>query len=239
MGDKTLQKAVALLLLLKNRLGKTSVINNASQNQIARVAGVSPSTISRYLPLWQELGFVVWQGKRSDMLVVKRLSSKTDHRNYDVQRLDYSSFKSLYHSFRDFLFLIVQSRKDYIKRMIRIATNPNWNENFKAARKTCKRYAKMYRGDETETYHEFGLSYKCIAQKLGFCAKTAQNIVSDTIKRRWCRKFTHYSWTILRGVMGMFVNGFTFTTRNYGFVVEANTYEMSHYWHLVLIDGKK
>lgn len=226
-------------MLLKDRLGKTSSIPDFSINKAAKIAGVSPSTIKRYLPIWESNEMIEFQGSQKDVLVVKRLSSSTKHRNYVVDRLDFSSFKRLYNSFRDFLFLIIQSRKDFIKRILRIATNPRRGEDFRAAKTDCKHYVRLSKGDLTPIYHEFGLSYKRIAKKLGFCVKTAQNIVSDTIHRRWCKKKTHYQATYLQNVNGMYVEGFTFTTQHYGYVVSANTYAMSRSWGMVLIGGKK
>ena len=239
MGDKTAQKSVVLLMLLKNRLDKTSSIPKASQNKIASLLNVSPSTVKNYMPIWEDMGLVEWRGKDMKVFVVKKLYSSTKHRNFDMKRLDFGSFKNLYQTFRSFLFLIANSRKEFVKRLIRIANEPRKGEDFKKAKKDCNRYARQTRGEDGYTYHEYGFSYKGIGRILGFCARTAENIVSLAIKKRWCDKEQHYKWTKLPGVCRMFVEGFTFTTMNYGCVVAANTYPMKRSILMAIIGGKK
>ena len=61
--------------------------------------------------------------------------------------------------------------------------------------------------------------------------------VDFAVKRRWCRKFNNYDWTFMPGVNKMYVDGFTFTTMNYGFVVMANTYTLDRNICMALIGG--
>ena len=233
MGDTTMQKAVVLLLLLKKRI-VTSAIHEFSINKAAIIAEVSPNTIKRYLPIWEGMGMVDYQGVNSDILVMKKISSSTKHRNYAIDRLDFSSFKRLYNSYREFLFLVIQSRKDYVKRLLRIAHDPRRGEDFKGARKACRQYAKTKAGEKTAIYHEYGLSYKKIARKIGVCVKTAQKIVSGTIKKRWCCKQRNFISFLLPSVNKMEIDGYTFTTHNYGYIILANTYTVSRSWGMAL-----
>lgn len=237
IGDKAAQKAVSLLLLLKSRLGKTSSIKNASLNKIAGISGCHPNTIKRYLSLWVEMELVEWQGKNKDILVVKKLHSKNKKKNVCIEKLDYSTFKDLLHTMRALLFLVLQSHKSFIKRLIRVATNPKRGEDFKRARKLSESYAVRENGELK--YKEHGFSFKKISEKLGYCTKTAQKIVKTAINRHWCNKTRNYERQLLPNVCGMYVEGYTFTTRNYGYRVYANTYELSPYWYGILLDGKK
>ena len=234
MGNKTNIKAVSLLLVLKRNLGKTSSLCHASQNKIASCCGVSPSTIKMYMPVWLRLGLVEWRGKNKDVFVVNKMSAKTSHRNVDLSRLDMSSFWKVYKSLRSFLFLIILSCKDLVKRMIRTATDSDDLSEVKKARKFCNRYAKREKDKDFE-YNEFGISLRKIGQKLGFCKRTAESIVDFAVKRRWCRKFNNYDWTFMPGVNKMYVEGFTFTTMNYGFVIKANTYSLNRNICMALI----
>lgn len=237
MGNKTNIKAVSLLISLKSRLDKTSTIQKASQNKIAETAGVSPNTIRRYLPIWLRLGLVEWRGKNKDVFVINRLSSKTKHRNIDLARLNFKDFKRVYETFRSFLFILALSCKEYVKRMIRTVSNSCDANEIKEARKSCNRYAKRDESDEL-CYNEYGMSYRKIGEKIGFCKRTAEKIVSLAIKKKWCRKETHFEWTSMPGVNCMYVEGFTFTTKDYGFVVKANTYTLNKNICLALIGGK-
>lgn len=237
MDNKTAHKAVSALMLLKNRLGKTSSIKKASVNKIANTAGMSPSTIKKYMPLWEEMNLVEWQGAKKDVLVVKRLSSKTRHRNVKTDKLDFSTFKNLYKTLRSLLFLLLNSHKSFIKLLLRVANSPKRGENYKKARKLSEYYA----GRDTDgkfRYKEYGLSYKTIAKRLGYCTRTAERIVNFTVAKKWCRKKTHFIRQYMKNVCGMHVEGYTFTTRNYGYKVLANTYEESRYWYGILLDGK-
>lgn len=238
MGRKTNIKAVSLLIDLKSRLDKTSAIHKASLNRIARIAGVSPNTIKNYLPIWLRLGLVEWRGKDSDVFVINRLSSKTRHRNIDISRIDTKNFKTIYENFRSFLFLLILSCKGFVKRMIQIANTSKNPEEVKMALKSCNRYAKRNQNKQLE-YVEHGISYGKIGQKLGFCRRTAEKVVKLACKKRWCMKNNNYDWCSMPGVNGMYVEGFTFTTQDYGFVVRANTYTLNRKISMALIEGKK
>ncbi len=239
MGNKTDQKAVVLLMLLKSRLGITSSLSNASINKIAACAGVSPTTIKRYIPIWTAMGLVEWRGHNNNVFVVRRMASSTRHRNIIVRSLDFTSFKGLYQSFRSFLFMIANSRKEFMKRLIRIANDPQKGEDYKSARKSCNHYARMEKGDNGYVYHEWGFSYKGIGKALGFCARTAEKIVDFAIKRQWCVKKRHFKATFIPNLIASYLDGFTFTTRNFGFVVSANTYANTPVYDMAIIDGKK
>ena len=239
MGDKTAQKAVSLLMLLKKRLDKTSSLHDASYNKIAAILNISPTTVKKYIAIWEEYDLIEWRGKNHNVFVVKKLSSSTKHRNLDVHRLDFSSFKNLYNTLRSFLFLVANSRKDYVKRLIRIVNNPRKGEDFKEAIKGCKKYADRRPNEKGFVYKEFGLSYKRIGKILGFCSRTAENIVNLALQKHWCKKERHFDWDFLPGVNRMYVEGYTFTTTNYGFKVSANTYANSRGWGMALIGGKK
>jgi len=237
MGKKTNIKAVSLLIGLKRRLDKTSAIHKASLNKIAKVAGVSPNTIKVYLPIWLRLGLVEWRGKHKDVFVINRLSSKTRHRNIDISRIDMKDFKTIYENFRSFLFLLVLSCKGFVKRMIQIANTSDDVEEVKMALKSCNRYARRNQNKELE-YVDYGISYWKIGQKLGFCRRTAEKVVKFACKKHWCRKYNNYEWWSMPAVNGMYVEGFTFTTQNYGFVAHANTYKLNRNIGMALIEGK-
>lgn len=237
LGNKTNIKAVSLLIALKRNLGKTSSLENASQNRIAAAAGVSPNTIKKYLPILERLGFIEWRGKHHDVLVVNKISTRTRHRNIDISRIIEKSYKKIYENLRSFLFLLILSCKSFVKRVIQIANTSKDSEEVKSALKSCNRYAK--RNDQKLLeYREWGISFSKIGQKIGFCKRVAEDIVNLAIKKRWCTKQRNYEWYSMPGVNRMYVEGFTFTTMDYGFVVHANTYSVNRCILMALIDGK-
>lgn len=239
MGAKADIKALALLMLLKERLGITSSLKKASINKIAAKAGVSPSTIKRYMAIWEHWGIVEWRGSRHDVFVVKKMSSSAKHRNLELNKLNFKNFKILYDHLRSFLFVMANARKEFVKRMIRIVTNPRRGEDWKKAKKSCNHLVVTKDNEKGFVYKEYGFSYKGIGNALGFCARTAEKIVDFAIGKHWCKKERHYDWSFLPNVCGMYVEGYTFTTRNYGYIIKANTYEAAPFLRMALIGGKK
>lgn len=192
------------------------------------MARIHTETFKKYLPIMVDMGLVRFDGKNNEHLVICCMRSKHKARNVDIHRFSFKSFKSVYNSLRAFLVLILQQRKDYVARTLQIARNPRKGQDFNSARKAVKRLVRQ--GVLKSVYDnvkELGLSYKRIAKEVGVCVRTAERVVFFALQKRWCRKQTHFLRVEMRGVNRMYVEGFTFTTRNYGFIVSANTYTLS------------
>lgn len=239
MGDKTMQKAIALALLFKHYADNNQCLRQATCYKLAKMVNASTNTISKYLPIMERSGLIERQGRCKDIIVVKNIVSRTKHRNMVLlKKLDFSSFKNLFYSFRALLFIVKQSYKEYLRRMLRLANRPTKFDSIKKikrARNFCKRYAKNGIYDK---FNDLGISYKKIGETLGYCERTAERIVKDAISKKWCKKQTHYNYTYMPKVNYRYVEGYTFTTKDYGFVVSANTYKLSHSMVGLLIDGK-
>lgn len=227
-GDTRKQKAVAIALYLKEKLGRSSTIINYTPYKVQKLTKIHTRTFVKYLPLMKEMGLVSFCGKSGEHLVINRLHSKVKNRNIDVHRFSFRSFTDVYRSLRAFLLLLIQQRKEYVRHTLQIARNPkNWGE-FSAARKAVKRLVRrgiLKRQDEKPK--ECGISYKRIARECGVCVRTAEEVVKYAIGKGWCRKQTHFEWTLMPNVNRMPVFGYLFTTHNYGFNVTANTYTLS------------
>lgn len=227
-GDTRKQKAVAIAVYLKKVCGRSSTIRDFNPYKIQKLTHIHPNTFKTYLPIMVDMGLVRFDGKNNEHLVICRMRSRHIQRNVDVHRFSYKSFKSVYHSLRAFLVLILQQRKDFVYRTLQIARNPKKGQDFKSARKTVKRLVKQgVLKSVFDSAKDFGLSYKRIAKEVGVCVRTAERVVAYALQKRWCRKQTHFTRVEMRGVNRMYVEGYTFTTRNYGFIVDANTYTLS------------
>lgn len=225
-GDKLMMKAIAMLLVLKDKAGACSSVRGFSYRRLSGILSVSPTTVKKYVRVWQEKGLVGYVGRDGDILVVRNIKSGTAHRNFDIKSFDLSSFKSAYHSLRAFLALTLQARKEYVRRIIRMATAPKRGEDYKAAIKYCNHHVRR-NGNGRLEFVEGGMSYGYMAKRIGFCITTMQRIVRYAVKRKWWTKRTHFIRTYMPGVNRMPVPGYMFTTLNYGFRVSANTYELS------------
>lgn len=228
-GNPRLQKALALALYLKGLVGRTSTIHNYCIYRLHLLSGVSPSTLKKYLPIMRQMGWVKFDGKHNQHLVIKKLASHTAGRNICVDEFDFESFKDTYNSLRAFMALAVQHRKEFIRRTIQTYRAPSNKEVFKKARKTLKRLVKMdvLEGMDIE-YRETGLSYRRIAQETGNCIRTAQRIIKYATERDWCVRQRHAIIHRLKGICFRDVEGFfTYSTRDYVVLMQANTYKLS------------
>lgn len=226
-GQPRLQKVVALALLLKHRLGRDATLRDYSTNKIRKVLGVSASTINKYMPMLVNFGFVSFTGKQRQHLVVCNLSSNTSKRNIRIDSLCYDTFKDVLNSLRSLIILVIQAKKDFIKRTIQIATNPEKWEDFKAARKLVKRLVKQgVIRDIYSKYEEWGLSYKRMAREIGNCARTAFSVMKYALQKGWVKKHNNFEQIIAPKVFYYNIEGYTFSTKNNIYLVHANTYEL-------------
>ena len=227
-GNTTRQKAVALALCIKHKCKRNSTIHDYNPYKIQKLTKIHASTFVKYLPVMVEMGLVKFDGNNSEHLVINRLHSKDNKRNVDIHRFSFKSFKDAYRSLRAFLAICLQQRKDYVLRTLQIARNPRKGQDFQKARKAVKRLVKHnVLNSVYDTARELGLSLKRIAQEVGVCVRTAENIVNDAVKKRWWVRHHHFERTYMQGVNCMYVDGYTFTTKNYGFAVYPNTYTLS------------
>lgn len=227
-GQPRLQKAVAMALYLKFKLGRSSMMRNYSINKIHNLTKISATTIKKYLPILKENGWVTFCGKKQQHLIVNKLSSHTENRNICVDIFCFDSFADTYRSLRSFLALIIQSHKNFIKRTLQIATNPQKGENFKDARKLVKRLVKQgILRDVYSTYKEYGLSFKRIAKETGNCVRTAQRIMQYAINKNWVKKQNHVEKVFVPNINYYKVEGYTYSTKNNLYRVYSNTYELN------------
>ena len=226
-GQPMQQKALAFAVFIKFKVGRDSIVKDFSINKIRKITGISATTINKYLPILLQNGWASICGSTKKHLVINRLASSTNNRNVCIDRFCFNSFKDVYNSIRSFLAILIQARKDFIKRTIQIATNPKVGENCKAARKTMKRLVRegIIRDGE---YKEYGLSYKRIAFELGNCAKTAFRVMQYAINKKLVVKRNNYEQVYAPNVFYRNIIGYTFATKNNLYCVHANTYTISH-----------
>ena len=227
-GQPRLQKALALALFLKSKLGRSSTMRDYSVNKVHTLTGVSATTIRKYMPVLMERGWVSFCGRNGQHLVVGRLCSHTDGRNVCIDRFCFDSFQEVYRSLRSFLVLIMQSRKDFVRRTIQIATDPKKGQDCKAARKLVKRLVRQgVLRDAYSAYKEYGLGLKRIARETGNCVRTAQRVMKYAIDRRWVTKKRHFERVFAPNVNFLRVDGYLFSTKDHIYRVKANTYELA------------
>lgn len=217
-GSNKLLKAIAMSLLVRKRTN-TNIVKNFTYNKLAKITGMHPDTIKKRLRTLKDYDLVSFSGKN---LMFRSLVSRHKMRNIRLAKIAYNKIKDVERSLQAILVATIQLRKDFVKRTIRTAHNGRNPKQVKAAQKLSRRYKWGH------DYVERGLGYKKIAKTLGCCKATATKIVKFAVNRSLLKKETHYEYTHLPYINFHNPNReYTFTTRNYGFKVKANTYEVA------------
>ena len=227
-GQPRLQKALALALFLKWKFGRSSCMQNYTINKIHSLTGVSATTLKKYLPILKEMGWVHFEGKNNQHIVITKLCSHNEERNIKVNKFCHKTFKDTYYSLRAFLALIIQSHKDFIKRTLQRVSDPKGAKEYRCARKLVKRLVRQgVLCDRYDKYKEYGLSLKRIAKETGNCIRTAFNTMQYAIKHGWTTKKHNFEQTCAPKIYFMNVHGYTFATKNNLYKVYANTYTLN------------
>ena len=227
-GNPRMQKALAVAIRIKACIKRDSIIRDWSINKVHKLSGISAKTLNCYIPILKEMGIITYSGKQNQHLVIGKLASHSAYRNICIDKFDFSSYRSIYNSLRAFLVLSIQHRKDFVKRTIQIATNPQKGDNFMAARRTMKRLVKQgIVRCVNGKYKENGISYKRIAKETGNCIRTAENIIKYAVSLGWVKKVKNYIQMFMYRVVGRCIDGYTFTTKNNGYIVYSNSYILS------------
>ena len=212
--DKKFLKAIALVLLYHAKTN-SNTCNRYSVNKLRSITGASSSAIRSRLQTLKERGLVKTE---SGTLVFMSIMSKHKDRNQRLENVSYKNLADVEKSLYAILICILQRRKDFIHRAFLLMQSSHDLKIIKCAKRIIRKYGKG------EKYTELGLSYQKIAIKLGVCIKSAFDYVKFAIVRKFIACENHFKKKFLKGVNFYPVPGFTFTTKNYAYLVKANTY---------------
>lgn len=217
LRDRELLRAVAFSLLVRRRVGG-NVVRDWSVSGLSAVTGVHWTTVRKRVRVLMERGLAQECGKS---LVLRSLKSRHNGRNIRLAKIAYDTAKGVERSLQTILVALMQLRKDFARRVIRIAHAGRTYKQVRAAQKAARRHGW---GHE---YVERGLGYAKMAKTLGVCVATAVKIVKFAEKRHILRKKKNQMSVFLPLVNKREVKGYTFTTKNYGYKIMANTYEVA------------
>lgn len=220
-GSKKLLKSIAMLLLIRKKTNGKDRFRKFKYNHLVEITGMHPNTIKERMHTLVEYGLAIFN---EDTLMLRSITSRHAKRNIRLSKFNYENVKSVEISLRSLLIVILQNRKNFCQRAIRNSNNGRSAKRIKSARMVSRKYGF---GKE---YVERGLSYRTIARKIGVCVKTVIETVKFGVKRHFFKKETHFIPTFMPCVNKREVFGYTFTTRNYGFVVQSNTYKVAPVW---------
>lgn len=226
--DKTLQKCLAIVLLLKSRL-RQSRIQHYTINAVCRITSISHRTVKRYMRWMEEYGLIHFEGSEDNrVLVVNSLSSHTSDRNISIDVMDLSSFFAAYRSVQSFIFMRIQHNKDFIRHLLQSRHNPETPEEYRRARRKVRHLVKQGKLHSVDVrYKECGLSLKRISDDVGCCVRTVQRVVDYAVKKCWVERQHNFEWLHAPYVNHREITGFTFATRHKLCIVHPNTYTLS------------
>ena len=226
--DKTVQKCLALTLILKSKL-KTSRIPQYSLNKLCQAAGISHKSAEKYEKEMQKNGFIHFEGTpKNKVLVVNSIASHTSNRNIDIEAMDFSNFFSAYRSLQSFLFMRVQHNKDFLRQLLQARHNPESPKEFRKARRQVKDLVIQGKLKNMDVhYKERGLSLERIAKEVGCCIRTVERVVKYAVERQWVEKQSNFEWVYAPYVNHKQIDGYTFSTKHKLCIVHPNTYSLS------------
>ena len=213
--DITFRKAIAFLLLLKSR---TSFVRNCTTNKLHTITGVSAKAIKERMKVLVANGLAEYVGK-NNTLILHKIKSSSQHRNTPIN-IDTKHRQHTERSLRAALFVEIQRKKDFIRRVIRTAHDPHNVKEFKSARKLSNSLG-------IKKFIENGISYKGIAQRLHISLRTAFETVKYAIENNLVRKKRNIKQIFLKGAESMMyaLEGYNcFTSHDNIYICYANTY---------------
>lgn len=227
-GDTMKQKALALAILLKNRVS-SSTIEHYSINQVAKIAGIAKDTAKKLVTIMLEEDFIHFEGnKENKILVVNCLSSSSKNNNINIDCFEFTTYKYILNSLQAFMFLWIVVKKKYVKHTLHSRHFPKNKTEFKAALKKVK---NLFQNRSIESinaeYLENGLSYKRIAEVIGCSEKTAQKIEKYAEEKKWVYKIKRVEKIFSPKINFRVSDCFTFSSKNFLFIVHANAYKLS------------
>ena len=221
--NKSVTKALALAIFVKSKIS-SSTVNDFSYNKLHRLTGAHINTLKMRIAILRQMGLVEFIGSHKQHLCFKSITSSSNHRNVDIKHGYYDTLKSTEESLFAYLIVEIQRKKDFVKHTIQTAKDGHDLEQVKKAKRTCKRYGY------NDEYHEWGISYKYIAKKLGVCLQKAFAIVKFAIKQGLIEKTKRQIQKFVKGIGSMCKHvdaNFTFCTRDNEYYILANSYSLT------------
>ena len=244
-GTPRLQKALAMALYLKWHLGRSSCLQNYTINKLRTITGVSATTLKKYIRILKQLGWVRFDGKDEQHIVIGKLSSHNEKRNIKVDKFCHKTFRDTYYSLRAFIALTIQAKKDFIKRTLQSVREPKGGKEFRSTLKLVKRLVKQgVLNSRYDEFKDFGISLKRIAKETGNCVRTAFNTMKYAIENGWATKQRNYEQFYAPRISKEDMVGFHFSTNNNLYIIHANKYNikasvLNDIGMVSFLDGKK
>ena len=232
-GNLLLVKAIAMAIFVKNHLREPRIKNYTPNRLRDFIKGhqrpLHHTTIRKYVNELLRAELARMEG--SDLIFCS-LGDRRGKFNLSLGDTSRLTIAELENELLAAQVVLIVKRKEFAKHTIERATNPKRTkegyEDFKRARQTCWQYGY------TREYHDYGLSYKTIARKLGIGLQKAEEVIRYATNHGLLVKHTHQEQIYAYGIgqAQKFVDQShhsTFATKNNVYIVYANTYSLPYY----------
>lgn len=221
-SDKEFAKALALCLYIKS-IFRSSAISNFTYNKLHKLTGLHITTLKKRVSKLRELGFAKFVGK-NNTLVICSVKSKCEYRNVNIG--DFENVKDVEKSLYAHILVEIQKRKEFVKQLLRLRSNPNKNELEE--HKRAKKNAVKFGYDKVNEYKDNGISYKTIAEKMGVSIQKAYNTIRWAVERNIIIKNKNQQQFQLKGYKPAYFEycDYTFYTNSNIYKIYANTYSL-------------
>lgn len=221
LTDAKKLKALAMLIYIKN-MYSNSVITNFTYYKLAKITGLTQATAKKYFKVLESMELVERLNTNSNNVLFKRI--RREYNNIVITKAIKGCIKDIEKGLRALFIVEKQSQKDYIKHTMEQA-----NGDVRCSYKQMKRAKNKVKGCGRSIFKDNGFCYEYLCKKLNISRKS----VSETIKFGESNfmfvKQKNVEKVYVKGFgykMAEYNNRFTFGTRNYAFIVSANTYRI-------------
>lgn len=179
IADKERLKAFSLLLMLKTRY-TGGAVNGFCIHRLRKESGLHPDTISKYIGILEEMGFVSIKGTR---MILNSIKSKHTDKNVRIEIGKGYTIKDITRAIFAKFFGTLNERKEYIGKLY---DEPDQNMSLAEYKTRCKQIKKY--NCTGKKFADSGVSYKYIAKTFGVSIATAVTWVKDVVRKGWLTK---------------------------------------------------
>lgn len=228
-----IRKALALYLYVKKKY-PTSTIPNFTYKDFSKETGLCFSALKKRIRVLDNLNLLQRVGKENRGLLFK--SSKKRHFNVNIDKIDYTSIRTIEDSLCALYIVLIQTRKEYVRQLL--TEYEYWRNKPTNFMPKSVNYPKLKKQAQKcgngKTFIDNGISYYYLANKLKISYTTVSNAIKTGERQKMFTKQRHVHVIRKALVNGHFDIKFlpnnknVYATDKSIFIIYANTYSLPY-----------
>lgn len=217
-------KAIAFSILVK-QVTVSSTVKNWNPNKLYNLTGVHPDTVKKHMAKLAEMNLI--EEHPDGTVVFKSLTDRRETRNMPSLEFDeFHTLKDIEYAIYTVVLMDIIMQKEYVKEMLDIRFDAKWRDDFRGARKVCRKH------HYDKPYEENGIAYEGLAAILNVSKGTAEKVIDFATSHNFVEKHNRQIQVYNQGIRFLVTDmrdflaqtGATFCTKNNIYKVLANTY---------------